>query len=151
MADKLFTVRIDVSKPKEILKRHGLEKGGRVQAFFTSEVMRKSDPYVPMSGAKSFSFSANPKKVRPTDDYGAIVYDLPYARFHWYGRVMIYEPTGSTYAPKYGKKVRTNRPMKYYQGNTKEALRGPHWVTRAWLDNKDDIIKSTEEFARKKE
>lgn len=43
----MFTVKIDVSDAATILKNHGLNPGGRVQAFFTSEIMRKADPYVP--------------------------------------------------------------------------------------------------------
>ncbi|MBP3441703.1 MAG: hypothetical protein J6L62_02765 [Clostridia bacterium] len=139
MADRLFTVKVDFSDAAKVLENHGLEKGGRVQAFFTSEVMRRSDPYVP--------FSSGPLKntAEMTADKDGIVYNQPYSRFHWYGKVMIYEPTGSTWAPKYGQKVVTDRVMKY-QG---APLRGPHWVTRCWLDNKYDIIRSTEEFARK--
>ena len=139
MADKLFTVKVDFSDAAKVLENHGLEKGGRVQAFFTNEVMRRSDPYVP--------FSSGPLKntARITADMDGIVYNQPYSRFHWYGKVMIYEPTGSTWAPKYGEKVVTDRDMEY-QG---APLRGPKWVERSWLDNKYDIIRSTEEFARK--
>ena len=147
MSEKLFTVKIDVSKPRKILENHGLEKGGRVQTFFTSEIMRKSDPYVP--------FSSGPLKntARMTDDKDGIIYNQPYARVHWYGRVMVDPVTkkGAFYSPEYGfwsrPKVQTeksNRVMKY-QG---APLRGPHWVTRCWLDNKYDIISSTEKFAR---
>lgn len=139
MAEKLFTVKIDMSDAAKVLENHGLEKGGRVQAFFTTEVMRRSDPYVP--------FSSGPLKntARMTADKDGIIYNQPYSRFHWYGKVMIYEPTGSTWAPKYGEKVVTDRDMEY-QG---APLRGPKWVERSWLDNKDDIIRTTEEFARK--
>lgn len=147
MADRLFTVKINFSDAAKVLENHGLEKGGRVQAFFTSEVMRRSDPYVP--------FSSGPLKntARMTDDKDGIVYNQPYARVHWYGKLMVDPVTkkGAFYSPEFGfwsrpkvQKEKSDRVMKY-QG---APLRGPHWVTRCWLYNKDDIIRSTEEFAR---
>lgn len=147
MADKLFTVKVDVSDARKVLKAHGLEPGGRVQAFFTEEVMRRSDPYVP--------FSSGPLKntARMTADKDGIVYNQPYSRVHWYGKLMVDPVTkkGAFFNPEYGfwsrpnvQKELSDRDMKY-QG---APLRGPRWVERSWLDNKDDIIKSTEEFAR---
>lgn len=148
MADKLFTVKVDFSDAAKVLENHGLEKGGRVQAFFTNEVMRRSDPYVP--------FSSGPLKntARITADMDGIVYNQPYARVHWYGKLMVDPVTkkGAFFSPEYGfwsrpkvKKEQSDRDMEY-QG---APLRGPKWVERSWLDNKYDIIRSTEEFARK--
>lgn len=148
MADKLFTVKVDFSDAKKVLENHGLEKGGRVQAFFTNEVMRRSDPYVP--------FSSGPLKntARITADMDGIVYNQPYARVHWYGKLMVDPVTkkGAFYSPEFGfwsrpkvKKELSDRDMEY-QG---APLRGSRWVERSWLDNKDDIIRSTEKFARK--
>lgn len=147
MAERLFTVKVDVSEVQKVLERHGLEKGGRVQAFFTSEIMRTSDPYVP--------FSSGPLKntARMTPDKDGIVYNQPYSRVHWYGKLMVDPVTkkGAFFSPEYGfwsrpdvKKEKSERDMQY-QG---APLRGPKWVERCWIDNKDDIIKSTEEFAR---
>lgn len=148
MSDRLFTVKVDFSDAAKVLENHGLEKGGRVQAFFTSEVMRRSDPYVP--------FSSGPLKntAEMTADKDGIIYNQPYARVHWYGKLMVDPVTkkGAFFSPEYGfwsrpkvKKELSDRDMEY-QG---APLRGPRWVERSWLDNKDDIIRSTEEFARK--
>lgn len=148
MADKLFTVKVDFSDAAKVLENHGLEKGGRVQAFFTNEVMRRSDPYVP--------FSSGPLKntARITADMDGIVYNQPYARVNWYGKLMVDPVTkkGAFFSPEYGfwsrpkvKKELSDRDMEY-QG---APLRGPRWVERSWFDNKDDIIRSTEKFARK--
>lgn len=154
MSEKLFTVKIDMSDAAKILENHGLEKGGRVQAFFTTDIMRRADKYVPMNSAKSFSFSANPQKVHPEEGYEAIIYDLDYGRVHWYGKLMVdpvtkkgafFNPERGFWSRKHVKKELSDRDMQY-QG---APLRGPKWVERSWLDNKDDIIRSTEEFARK--
>lgn len=53
MADKgcvLMSVRVKLtmSPTQEILLKRGLNKGGKVRRFFTHEVRRLSDPYVPM-------------------------------------------------------------------------------------------------------
>ena len=148
MAEKLFTVKLDVSNVEKILKSHGLEKGGRVQEFFTSEVMRMSDPYVP--------YGSGPLKntARMADTKDGIVYIQPYSRVHWYGKLMV-DPVskkGAFFNPEYGfwsrphvKKELSDHDMQY-QG---APLRGSKWVERSWIDNKDDIIRATEEYARK--
>lgn len=41
-------VKLTMSPTQEILLKRGLNKGGNVQRFFTHEVRRLSDPYVPM-------------------------------------------------------------------------------------------------------
>jgi hypothetical protein len=43
----MFHVSVDFSDVETILKNHGLQEAGQVQKFFTSELMRLSDPYVP--------------------------------------------------------------------------------------------------------
>ena len=43
----MFYVSIDFADVETVLKNHGLQDGGPVQQFFTSELMRLSDPYVP--------------------------------------------------------------------------------------------------------
>lgn len=144
----MFTVKVDVSDTAKILEAHGLDKGGRVQEFFTSELMRKSDPYVP------FNEGALKTSARLDTDKDAIIYNTPYARYHWYGKLMVDPIThkGAFYSPTYGfwsrpdvKKVLTDRNLEYNGA----PLRGPRWVERCWINEKDNIIKSTEEFARK--
>lgn len=144
----MFTVKVDVSDTAKILEAHGLNKGGRVQEFFTSELMRKSDPYVP------YAAGALKTSARIDTNKDAIIYDTPYARYHWYGKLMVDPIThkGAFYSPTYGfwsrpdvNKVLTDRNMEYNGA----PLRGPRWVERCWINEKDNIIKSTEEFARK--
>ncbi len=64
----MFTVRVDVSDTATILRNHGLNPEGRVQAFFTSEIMRKADPYVP------YSAGALRESARVSEDKCAIIY-----------------------------------------------------------------------------
>ncbi len=55
-----------------------------------------------------------------------IIYPGPYARFLYYGKVMIYPPTGSTWAPKGASKVPTERDLKFNTSVHADAT--SHWV-----------------------
>ena len=130
----------------QILRNHGLQAGGPVQKFFTSELMRLSDPYVP--------FRSGPLKnsVHPSQEWDSIIYNTPYARYHWYGKLMVDPITkkGAFYDPRSGRywsrpntpKELTTRDLQYTGG----PLRGPKWVERCWLDNKDSITNSVEAY-----
>lgn len=145
----MFTVKIDVSDAATMLKNHGLNPDGRVQEFFTSKIMRKAGPYVP------FSAGALRDSARISEDKCAIIYDTPYARYHWFGNLMVDPVTGkgAFYSPTYGfwsrpgvnNKKKTDRDLNYNGA----PLRGPRWVERCWINEKDNIIKSTEAFMRK--
>jgi hypothetical protein len=142
----MFDIRIDVNDVNHILRKHGLQAGGPVQKFFTSELMRLSDPYVP--------FRSGPLKnsVHPSDEWDAIIYNTPYARYHWFGKLMVDPITkkGAFYDPRSGRywsrpntpKELTTRDLQYTGG----PLRGPKWVERCWIDNKDSIINSVEAY-----
>lgn len=142
----MFTVDIKLDGAEKILENHGLQEAGPVQKFFTSEIMRLSDPYVP--------FRSGPLKnsAHMTPEGDGIIYNTPYARYHWFGKLMVDPITkkGAFYDPKSGRfwsrpntpKELTERDMKYTGG----PLRGPRWVERCWIDNKDSIIKATEAY-----
>lgn len=142
----MFHIAVDLSAVEAVLKNHGLQEAGPVQQFFTSELMRLSDPYVP--------FRSGPLKnsAHPTPEWDGIIYNTPYARYHWFGKLMVDPITrkGAFYDPRSGRfwsrpntpKVLTDRDMQY----TGAPLRGPRWVERCWIDNKDSIIKAVEAY-----
>jgi hypothetical protein len=142
----MFEVKIKLDGIDKILENHGLEPGGPVQQFFTSEIMRLSDPYVP------FRSSILKNSVQPSPNWEEIIYNTPYARYHWFGKLMVdpitkkgafYDPLSGRYwsRPK-TKKLLTEKDMHY----TGAPLRGPRWTERCWVDNKDSILKATEAF-----
>lgn len=122
-------ITIDLSNAPKIISKLGLNAGGKTQLFFTNELMRISDPYVP------FKQGALKNSARIVDEGTAIQYNTPYARYQWYGKVMI----GSK------PKVVTDRDLVYRGG----ALRGKMWVARAFNDNKQMIIDAVERSMRK--
>lgn len=141
----LFTVEMNISPMKTVLTSLGLEPGGAAQKFFTNELTRLSDNYVPMNNG------VLKNSVALEIDGTGIIYNTPYARYHWYGKLAVDPVTGkgAFFKEGYGfwsrpdtKKVITNTDMQY-QG---APNRGPRWVERCFIDNKSSLIKSTEDF-----
>ena len=65
-------IKIEMDSLQNITLRHALNKGGKVQQFFTSEVARMCDPYVPFDTGNL----KNNKEVSET----YIHYKSPYAK-----------------------------------------------------------------------
>ena len=143
----MFNVKVDFKGSEAILAAHGLDPGGRVQRFFSSEVMRVSNPYVP------FRNGVLQASAHVADNGAAVIYDTPYARYHWYGKLMVDPITkkGAFHDPMTGRfwsrpnvqKELTDRDLQYNGA----PLRGPRWVERAWIDNGDDVIKAVQAYA----
>lgn len=143
----MYDVKVTFKGAEKILKDKGLDKGGRVQRFFSSEVMRISNPYVP------FRAGALQASARVADDGESVIYSTPYARYHWYGKLMVDPKTGkgAFYNPKTGRywsrpktsKKLTGKDLKY-----KDApIRGSRWVERAWIDHGEKVIERVEKYA----
>lgn len=69
----------------------------------------------------------------------AVIYPGPYAKFLYYGKVMVDPNTGSTFAPKYGKKVLTDRNLVFTKQMHPQAQ--DHWFEASknqnlnrWID-----------------
>jgi hypothetical protein len=69
------------------IKKRGLETGGKVQKFIDSEVLRVTDPYVPMdTGTLKSSGIRN-----TTIGEGKVIYRTPYARKLYYNPQFNYQ------------------------------------------------------------
>lgn len=64
-----------------------------------------------------------------------IIYPGPYARFLYYGKVMVDPTTGSTFAPKGGHKVVTDRNLVFTQSVHPQAQ--SHWFEASKAQNMD--------------
>lgn len=144
----MTNVKIEIDAPNVILSNHGLGKSGPVQKLFTNEVLRISDAYTP-------SDSTMLKTLTTFDDnFEGYTYNSPYARYHWYGKLMV-DPVygkGAFFNENYGfwsrpgiKKVESDREMQY-QG---APMRGPKWVDRAWIDNSSIVIGNLQKLVDK--
>lgn len=113
----------------------------KVEQALAEQIMKDTDKFVPaLTGSL----------VQRTHVEGStIVYPGPYARFLYYGKVMIYEPTGSTWAPKDEHKVVTGRDLVMH--TTMHAQATSHWfeVSKAqnmerWLEVAERLIEDAE-------
>lgn len=112
---------------QDCIRTLGLEERGRVQKKVAEEVLRLSEPYVPLDQG---DLVASGHIENGTD----VVWDTPYARYMWNG--IVYEDpelhcagfkTDNGWRSRKGvQKVPTDRSMEYRNGN----LRGPRWVER---------------------
>ncbi len=113
-----MTVVTNLDDVGTMLRKRGLELNGRVQKLFTNEVARYADPYVPMQQGIL-------KNTRIIEDDG-IIYNQPYARYQYYGKVMVGR------APK----KLTGRNLTYHGA----PKRGAFWDRRMWADKKNVIM-----------
>lgn len=117
----------------------------QAQKFFSDRLLAESDPYTP------YDLGILKSSGRVVDDGNAIEYETPYARYQYYGKLMVDPITGkgAFFNKDYGfwsrpmaQKKLTDRDLKYQGAPT----RGSHWVERAWLANKDSLIEQTEDY-----
>ena len=69
-------IRLQIDPADRILLKRNLNQNGKGQRFFTHEVRRLSDPYVP--------FLTGVLKNTATETVGSITYNTPYARRQYY-------------------------------------------------------------------
>ena len=132
-------VTVTVRPMHEILARRGLEKQGRVQKYIDNEVLRLSSPYLPHDNG----ILERTGRMATEIGSGEVNWIAPYARYLYYGKVMVGERTRSAWAKPDEKKVVTNKDIQYQGG----GLRGAFWFERTKADHKDEILQGAAEIA----
>lgn len=94
-----------------------LPSTNKAERILATQVMKDTDKYVPALTGNSAQ--------RVHLEESTIVYPGPFFRFLYYGKVMIYEPTGSTFAPRGEHKVVTDRDLVMHK--TMHPLATSHW------------------------
>ena len=124
---------------------------GKAEHALSVQVLTDTDPYVPASQAKSLANRAHIEGFTKTDfgpgSGNMIVYPGPYARFLYYGKVMVDPNTGSTYAPEGGTKVVTDRNLVFTQTVHPQAQ--SHWFEASKAQNLDKWIRVAEKAVKK--
>ena len=138
-------------QPTSVIKaRLGIEKGGKVHAFFTNTCYKKMDKYVPFDSGTLTYDSVDVQ----TDK---IIYQTPYARYLYYGKVMSpsipIKKNGEIvgwFSPKGKRKHLTNRDIDYSKSIAKgHTYAGKFWDKRMWSAEKDDIIKMVQKYVER--
>lgn len=103
------------------------ESAPKAEHIVAQQVVKDTSPYVPaLTGSLD---------QRTRVDGSLVIYPGPYARFLYYGKVMVDPNTGSTYAPKGGSKVVTDRDLVFNQTVHPQAQ--DHWFEASKAQNLD--------------
>lgn len=99
----------------------------KAEHLLAQQVAKDTSPYVPMlTGSLD---------QRTQVEGSQVIYPGPYARFLYNGKVMVDPNTGSTFAPKGGSKVVTDRNLVFNQTVHPQAQ--DHWFEASKAQNKE--------------
>lgn len=110
----IFRVNADIDA---VLASSIANRVDAVAHVVAQQVRKDTAPYVP--------FRTGSLDIRTRVDGGSVIYPGPYARFLYYGMVMVDPDTGSTWAPLGQTKVVTDRPLVFTQDFHRQAQ--SHW------------------------
>lgn len=109
-------IRLQLDSTQRILLKRNLNKDGQAQKFFTKEVERIMNPYVPW-------LTGNLKDTSVTINTSNVIYNAPYAQVQY----------------------RTNIGMGR-EGFSHGGLRGSMWDKRAWNARGDEVVRKVATF-----
>lgn len=116
-------VKLEMKPIATILARLGIDKNGRVQRFLTETVNRRITRYMP------FRTGVLATKLKFVSSPTEITVNGPYARYQYYGKVMVGKPP----------KQVTDTDLAY--DKTKHPNAGPFWDRRLMAAEKDAILR----------
>jgi len=117
------------------------------QRALDKQVLTDMIPFMPMESGNLTQETLAMNE--PNIGSGELILDTTeYARFLYHGKVMVHEPTGSTWAPAGEEKVVTPIPLNYSKSAHPNA--GPEWFERAKEAKKRTWLKVAREAAGKR-
>ena len=135
--------RLEMNPLNEIKRKRGLQDIGRVQKFVDSECIRLMAPYTPfLSGILEKAATLGTKIGS-----GEIRQITPYAKYLYYGKLMVSSITGSAWARHGEKKVLTDKDLNY--NKSAHPLAGKMWFARMVSDHRSDILKDAQKVANR--
>ena len=140
-------VRVEMQPIQQILKNHGLDSNGRVQLYVTNMISRRMTRYMP------FQSGALATKLKFVKSPTEIEVNAPYARYQYYGKVMVNSVTGKgpAYIPNVGYRYKkgtvlrvTDRDLEY--DKTKNPDAGPFWDRALLAKEKSQMIQEEQNY-----
>lgn len=95
------------------------------------QVQKDTSPYVP--------FLTGSLDQRTRVDGSEVIYPGPYARYLYYGKLMVDPATGSSYAPKGATKVLTDKNLVFNKAMHSQAQ--DHWFEASKAENMDKWLR----------
>lgn len=111
----------------------------RAEHVLAQQIMKDTTPFVP---ALTGSLTHRTRVVG-----SEVIYPGPYARFLYYGKVMVDPQTGSTYAPKGGTKVVTDRDLVFTKSVHPQAQ--SHWFEASKAQNLEKWMRIADKAVKK--
>ena len=118
-----------------------LPSTNKAERILAGQVMKDTDKFTPALTGKT--------SQRTHVEGSTIVYPGPHSRFLYNGKVMIYAPTRSTWAPKNEHKVVTGRDL--VMGKSMHPLASSHWFEVSKAMNLDKWIRVAERLVKNAE
>jgi hypothetical protein len=132
--------RFDMKSDGQLTMDRGLQPYGKTQKFIDQEVIRLMDPYTPNLTGTLIKTATLGTRIGS----GEINQVAPYARYHYYGKLMVSSITGSAWS--HGEsKVLTDKDLVH--NKSRNHLAGPFWFERMKADKKDQILRGTQKVA----
>lgn len=124
-------VKVEMKPIGVILARLGIDKNGRVQRFLTETVNLRITRYMP------FRTGVLATKLKFVSSPTEITVNGPYARYQYYGKVMVGKPP----------KQVTDIDLNY--DKTKHPNAGPFWDRRMMAAEKDVIVREVQAYVKR--
>lgn len=131
-----FTVHANLTEQLASVIADRCDKAAHVVAL---QVKKDTEPFVPMLTGSL--------KNRARVEGNMVIYPGPYARFLYYGKVMVDPNTGSTWAPLGGTKVVTDRDLVFTTDFHPQAQ--AYWFEASKAQNKDKWLRVAEKAVEK--
>lgn len=128
---------------KQTFGKEQTERFNSVQKFVDSECIRLMVPYTPMRNGILMKNAVLGTKIGS----GRIVYNSPYARFQYYGKLMVSSVSGSSYARSGESKVLTGKDLQYDKTRHPKAQR--LWFEAMKADKKEQILRGAAAIVRR--
>lgn len=122
-------VKITLPTPAQLIRKKGLDARGDVQMFHTQNVLRRIKKYMPFVSGATYKITVTQTVISKPE----IVTDTPYAKYLFYGKVMVDPKTHAAgfvtpegwRSRKGCVKVLTGRNLTYNRSKNPSA--GPRW------------------------
>ena len=131
-----FTVN---SSGMEAVKEQLALGRSKAEQLVAQQVAKDTVPFVPaLTGSLT-------QRTRVEDS--KVIYPGPYARFLYYGKLMVDPITGSSYAPKGGTKVLTDKNLVFSQAMHPQAQ--AHWFEASKAQNLEKWVRVADKAVKK--